>query len=79
MRKSSRVARSPKEDCAPRLVVAIAPAAAAQTRADRRDSPSTNPAAKPPLKASPAATVSTASTAKAGTKKQSVAVAHTAP
>ena len=58
--------RSGKEACAPGRVTAMAAAALAQARASRIGRPSAMAAASPPLKASPAATVSVAWTGYAG-------------
>src|SRR5689334_16465131 len=58
--------RRGKEGCAPVLVTEHAPAARPQRIASTNDLPSLSAVARPPLNASPAATVSTATTEKAG-------------
>ena len=57
---------SGKDGCAPNLVTASAPQAQAYCTASSSDLPFNNPTAKPPMKASPAAVVSTTFTLKAG-------------
>lgn len=59
-RNASNVSRSGKEGCAPAFVAEIAPAAAPHTTASRKGRPSARATASAALKASPAATVSTA-------------------
>src|ERR687886_1125015 len=71
LKKALNVSRSGREGCAPAFVAASAPAAAPHTTACCNGKPCDNAAAKPPLKASPAATVSTAWTGNAGTKNVS--------
>jgi hypothetical protein len=62
----STSARVGKEGCAPNLVVASAPAAFPKRIASGMDLPSPKATAKAPIKASPAAVVSTGLTLNAG-------------
>src|SRR4029453_4289219 len=65
-RRASTSARSGSESCAPRFVHARAAAALARGIACSSEPPAASPTARAPLKASPAAVESTASTGKEG-------------
>ncbi|PYN06851.1 MAG: hypothetical protein DME06_18000, partial [Candidatus Rokuibacteriota bacterium] len=78
-RSASTSARRGREGRAPRLVQASAAAAVANRSACQRAAPSASPTARAPLKASPAAVVSTAVTGNAGTARSPAAAEASAP